>query len=56
MPFETVSFREEWIGRASVGAAKKFARTTLSAELSHETSDNLDTPQAQGPITRRADS
>jgi len=36
---------------ASVGAAKKFARTTLSAELSHETSDNLDTPQAQGPIT-----
>jgi len=51
MPFETVSFREEWIGRASIGAAKKFARTTLSAELSHETSDNLDTPQAQGPIT-----
>ena len=36
---------------ASVGATKKFVKTKISAELTHETSDNLTVTPAQTPFT-----
>lgn len=36
---------------ASAGATKKFSKTTLSAEVSHETSNNLTEAPAQTPYT-----
>ncbi|MBN1663725.1 MAG: DUF11 domain-containing protein [Deltaproteobacteria bacterium] len=36
---------------ASVGASKKFTKTSINAEVSHETSENLTTAPAQAPYT-----